>query len=82
MWQFVESALRSCTKTPPRSCAHSPAAIARFALVADSDDPDEVFRRRMFVERNVVRLAVRDDEFPQCGAGSVRTADPGVCIRK
>lgn len=48
--------------------------------MADGDDAYEAFRRGVFVERNVARLAVRDDEFPQCGADAGRAADPGVCI--
>ena len=49
--------------------------------MADGDDADEVFRRRGFVERNVARLAVRDDGFPQCGAGAGQAGDPGACIK-
>lgn len=73
--QDVDSALRSTMQTPPCSSGQLPAAIAGFALVANGDDPDEVFRRRVCVERNVARFPVGDDEFPQCGAGSGRAAD-------
>ena len=49
--------------------------------MADGDDADEVFCRRVFVERNVARFPVGGDEFPQCGAGAGRSGDPGMCIK-
>lgn len=46
-------AFRAIVSADPGLCARLPAAIAGFALVANGNDPDQVFRWRVFVERNV-----------------------------